>query len=104
MNKLLSILFALSLIYMTSGCVTLRGTNESVWGDGLWIVPTLTGFGAAIFGFKSWKDSHGPFYKEDGTLITDSTPVPIYKIGFFYFSISLVIATILIIFNIVNKR
>jgi len=104
MKKLLFAFFALALIYMTAGCVNFTGTQESIWGDGLWIIPTLTGAGAAIFGYKAWKDSHGPFYNEDGTLITDKTRVPLYKIGFFYFFIALVIATILIITNIVSER
>lgn len=72
--------------------------GASVWSEGTWLVPLFPFVGAVIFGVIAWRKSksgseqqtvHGiKSYKEN---------VPIYKIGQFWFSVILLIATVVII-------
>lgn len=51
------LLFALTCIFFT-GCAKFKGTNTSVWAEGLWIIPTLFVAGIVLLflsGMKSIK-------------------------------------------------
>lgn len=99
------ILFLASI--MLTGCADFADTpGKSVWSEGLWVLPWLTGLGSAIFGIKTYKAANsGSFVRDfNGVVHNSDENVPFYKIGWFYFSVGFLIATIYIIKSVVSNR
>lgn len=84
--------------------------GTSVWGGGLGIIPWLTGIGAVaclVIAYLSSKSNSttqhssggkNPNIPGGGPWTEDNTGnVPFYKLGWFYFSVALAIATIIIV-------
>jgi len=96
MKKLLA--FISVLLFMTS-CSKFHDGGGSVWQGGLWILPILTTLGAAFFGYKAYKSSKGGSNVIEGGAITNKEGgnVPIWQLGYFYFAVGLLIATIVIV-------
>jgi len=99
--------FLLGVNLLTS-CTDFADTpGKSVWSEGTWILPLLTGLSSAFFGWKTYKAStSGSTETNQLTGVTTSSDenVPFYKVGWFYFSVGLLIATIFIIWNTVSNR
>lgn len=93
----------ISTAFVLTGCAKFED-GTSVWADGLWIIPTLTSIGAIIFGVAAYRGSKSnsttriPGAPGQPDQIIDNTGnVPIYKFGQFWFSVALVVATIVIV-------
>lgn len=95
------LLFILSIAFISCGKFS---DGTSVWQEGLWIAPLLTGLGAAWFGvltYLSWRKggTEGYIYDEKGLprWTQDDKRFPIYKASHFWFFAGLLLATIAII-------
>jgi hypothetical protein len=99
--KKLYFLFAPFILFLLS-CGKFHDTGTSVWSEGLWILPWLTGLGAAFFGYKTYKaaTSGSIITHADGTTEESDENVPFYKTGWFYFAAGLLVATIAIILSV----
>lgn len=96
----------ISTAFVLTGCAKFDD-GTSVWSDHLWLVPSLTGLGSIIFGVAAYLSS-----KSNSTTLIPGAPgqpdriedntgnVPIYKHGFFYFSVFLALVTIGIIIGV----
>lgn len=94
MKRLLFSVFV-TLIFLT-GCADFKDTpGKSVWSEGLWIIPVITTlgalaslykFGAAYLKFKDYEGKKKLNY------------------GWLYFSVALIVATIVIIWKVVSER
>ena len=94
MKKL--ILFSLLTVLLMSCGKFSDGT--SVWQDGLIIIPLLTGLGSLIFFYIAWLKSKSGSEQQTPTGYKYSDKnVPLYKIGQFWYSVALAVATIVII-------
>jgi len=92
------ILFALTAMFLTS-CGKFPD-GMSVWADGVFIFPWLTGLAAAFFGWKGYKAHHSSSWiiGPNGERTTrDGGKIPLLKIGWTKFSIALALATLAII-------
>ena len=110
MKKIKQGIFAFLAIalFALTGCTDFADTpGKSVWSEGLWILPWITGLGAAFFGWKTYKSATSGSYEINqvtGVRTDFDENVPFYKIGWFYFSVGLVIATVFIILNVISNR
>lgn len=92
------ILFALTAMFLTSCGKFSDGT--SVWADGLFIIPILTGLGSVWFGYKAWVAHNsgswviGPNGERTNK---EGGKIPFTKIGWTWFSLGLLVATIVIV-------
>ena len=105
--------FLIAIFFLMTGCADFADTpGKSVWSEGLWIVPWLTGLGSAYFFYVAYKGSKsGSFVKvpdpnKPGETIDQESDenVPIYEFGQFYFAVGFLIATIFIIWNTLSNR
>ena len=104
MKKLL--LFSLMAIFLMS-CGKFHDDGTSVWQAGLWIIPVITIIGSIIFGWLTYKSatSGSNTYDSRGAKTgIDGGDVPFYKIGWFYFSAGLFIATIVIVIMVNSDK
>lgn len=102
--KFLSVLMIVIASILLTGCAQFSD-GSSVWQDFMWVIPTMTGIGAVIFGVLAYKSSKSnskwnPNLGRTG----DAGNVPIYKLGYFVFSMILVVATIIIIFMVTGDK
>ena len=90
---------------LLTGCAQFSD-GSSVWQEGLWIIPTVTGLGALLFFYFAYRASRSNSTQQiPGRGKVDNTGnVPIYKTGFFVFSMILVLATIVIIFAVSGDK
>lgn len=106
-NKNISMLLAATLFLFT-GCTDFADTpGKSVWSEGLWLLPWITGLGSAFFFYIAYKSSKSGSNRIDASgKITNEEAgnVPIYEIGQFWFGVGLAIATIFIIWNTISNR
>lgn len=94
-----SIIFLLILAIILSSCGHFHDDPTlSVWAGGLWIIPWVLAVGSAIFFaisiFKSrsgWKQQTKSGYQYG------KEPVPVTKIGQFWFGVALALACIIMI-------
>lgn len=89
------ILFALSAILLM-GCGKFSD-GQSIWAEGLWVLPLLTGLGAIWFWYVTLKaQKSGSNIIDVSGKITDREggKMPLYQIGQFWFAVGLTIATI----------
>jgi hypothetical protein len=104
------LLFASLISLMLVSC-THYADGTSVWSGGLFILPLLTLAGAAIFGYQAYKAHNSgftqqvPIKDETGKIIGGKTiegdeKVPYFKIGQFWFSVALAVATIIIVVKV----
>lgn len=94
-------------LFMLTGCTDFADTpGKSVWSEGLWILPWITGIGSGIFGWMTYKAATSGSYviDEKGVRHDSDENVPFYKIGWFYFAVGLFIATVFIILNVISNR
>ena len=96
--KKLKNLIAILTLSVLAGCSKFSD-GTSVFQGGLWLVPTLTALGAAIFGYQAYKGSKsGSNLIEAGaTTPKEGGNVPIWKFGQFWFSVTLIVATLIIL-------
>lgn len=98
---------AFAILFLT-GCTDFHDApGVSVWSDGLWVLPWLTGLGCAFFAYKTYKSATSGSYSIDqqtGVRTDYDENVPFYKIGWFYFAAGLFIATVFIILNVISNR
>lgn len=80
-------------------------TLLSALGGGLFLIPLLTLAGAVVFGYQAYKAS------KSGSTITDQfgtkesdENVPLWNIGQFWFSVALVVATIVITIMMIGDK
>jgi hypothetical protein len=106
MKRLLSF-FAVIIVSMIAMSCGKFSDGTSVWQQGLWIVPTLTGGGALTFWiltFVEWLKGGTVGWVQKGHewhWTEDDKKFPIYRASFFWFAVGCTIATI-IIFIMVN--
>jgi hypothetical protein len=115
LNVILTVMAAFAIVFLAS-CTDFTDTpGKSVWSEGLWILPWLTGIGSAIFFYQAYKGSKsGSIVKvpdperpnvPGATIDQESDQnVPIYKFGQFYFGVVLLIVTVFIIWNTISNR
>lgn len=106
--------FIIACTFMLVGCTDFADTpGKSVWSEGVWILPWLTGLGSAWFGYVTYRAAtSGSIVKvpdpERGPGATKEVEsdknVPFWEIGQFYFSVGLFIATVFIIWNVLSNR
>lgn len=100
------LLFALVCLTL-GGCANFAGTSQSVWSDGLWILPWLTGIGAVIFlvsaiiGSKSGTEQQ---IRGTGTVYSDENEPFWTSPRCWWFCGILALATIVIIIAVVSSR
>jgi hypothetical protein len=91
-------------MFLVAACCMLLGScghypgGVSVWSMQMWMAPTLTAIGAALSGwaaYRSWKS--GTTVYSDWKYHDEKGRIPLYKIGFFWYSVVLTVATIVII-------
>jgi hypothetical protein len=105
MKKNLKALAVLVAAFIFTSCATFTGTSTSVWSDGLWIIPWLTGIGSLVFlGFAYRSSKSGSVISGPNGEEQSDENVPIYKIGTFWYGITCLIATLLIIWNVVSNK
>lgn len=104
MKKLTFLLLA--AIVFLPGCADFKDTpGKSVWSEGLWILPWLTGLGALAFFIIAYLASKSGSTKQTERGITSSDKnVPIYKVGKFWLGVALAVATLAIIISVINNR
>ena len=100
------LLFVFSICLSLVGCADFADTpGKSVWSEGLWILPWVTGLGSLYFFYTAYvaSKSNSTIRNEKG--VFDNTGnVAIYKIGRFWFGVALAIATIVIIIAVVGSK
>lgn len=95
--KKLTFLTLLCAVFLT-GCADFKDTpGKSVWSEGLWLIPWLTGLGAIAFFAISY------FASKSGST-AGSKSVPIYKIGKFWLGVALTVATIVIVVSVISGK
>lgn len=89
----------LLLSILLFSCGKFSDGGGSVWQQGLWVVPWLTGLGGTWFMYLAYKasKSNSTTQTKDGRIIDNTGNVPIYKLGKFYFACALYLATIIIV-------
>lgn len=92
------LLFAISCLFLAS-CAKFTGTDQSVWSEGMWIIPTLTFTGCVIFAVSAYRSAKsGSRQQLPGGGYTESNEnVPWYKLWQTWFAAALLFATIAII-------
>lgn len=77
-------------------CGHFHGTNVSVWAGGFWLVPWLSGAGAAIFWWLAYRShrSKSEQQQRDGSWKEFDSNVSIWSIGFTYFAVALTVTCI----------
>lgn len=79
--------------------------EPGLFGAGLWIVPTITFIASIFFGVKAWISHTSGSTVQTPTGIVESTQnVPLHEIGFFWFFVVLLAATIGIILWIRSEK
>lgn len=95
-------LFLFAVICLAvAGCGKFRD-GSSVWQDGLWILPWLTTLACLFFGYKTYIDWQSGWQQDpaDGTHTEGKEKLPLYKIPYLYFTLILLVATIVIIWRV----
>lgn len=83
--------------FLLPSCAHFRD-GQSVWAEGLWIIPWLTGLGSVFFFYLAYRSSKSNSEIRTWAYYKDNTGnVPIWGHGFFVFFVGLLIATIAII-------
>lgn len=104
MKKILNTMSFL-LTFMLTSCVNFAGTETSVWSGGLWMIPLITSIGSAIFFYFAYKSStSGSVIQTTQGEEKSDKNVPIYKIGTFWYGVTCLMATLLIILNVISNR
>lgn len=87
----------LLLVFLAAlpSCTQIGDSAHPIYQLNSWIFPSLTLIGAVIFGYKAHKE------KEK---FSKNQPVAIYVFGQFWFSFAFTIATIIIVWNLLNNR
>lgn len=103
MKNFIGFLFAIMMFTLTSCGEHSDGT--SVWGDYLWILPVITGFGALFFAYKAWLASRSGSTKQlpDGTIDKNSGNIDFIKQPYAKYAGILVLVTLVIIW-LVNRE
>jgi len=99
--------FLIACTFMLVGCADFADTpGKSVWSEGMWIIPWLTGVGSVIFFYQAYRGSKSGsnIIKEGRVTDEEGGNVPIYKFGFFWFGVALAVATGLIILNVISEK
>lgn len=118
MRKSIKTLYAslCGMALFLTGCADFKDTpGKSVWSEGLWALPWLTGIASAVFFFIAYKGSKSGSYVKvpdpdrpgvPGAFIEvpDDKNVPIYEFGQFWFGVGLFIATVFIIWNVISNK
>jgi hypothetical protein len=106
-NMKTMILFALCCMFMLSGCANFYGSTQSIWSEGLWILPVISSLAALWFLYVSYKASRsgstGYDYQKHATT-NDNVNIPIYKVAQFKYFLILTLATIGIIIWVYAER
>lgn len=100
-------IFGFIAILFLASCAKISGTDTSVWAEGGWILPWVTGIGSVIFAYQAYKGSKaGSNIVDPNGAVTDKEGgnVPIWKFGQFWFSVALAIATIIIIISFISNK
>lgn len=98
MKKAIWTAFVLTLLL--TGCGQFADGGGSVWQGGLWIIPTVTGLGAAWFWYVTIRAHFSGSNKINAAgFVTNEEGgrMPLYQIGQFWYAVGLTIATIVII-------
>lgn len=95
MKRLYFLLAAFVGTFLTS-CGKFTGTDESVWGDGLIVLPILTALASVVFFYTAFRASKSNSTQQiPGQGTKDNTGnVPIYQSGRFWFGVGFLLATI----------
>lgn len=81
------------LMVVLSSCTQIGDEAHPIYRLNSWVFPLLTSVGAVIFGYKAHKEKEK--FKQ---------PIAIYIFGQFWFSFAFTIATIIIVWNLLNNR
>lgn len=103
MKKVFVFLFAL----VFCSCNNFAGTDQSVFSEGLWIIPTIIFLAAAFFGTKAYQAYNSGSVKYDPVTKTyseSSDKVPFLKIGYTKWAIALLVIGILVMIGINGSR
>ena len=93
------ILLLLSALLFLTGCTDFKDTpGKSVWSEGLWLLPWVTGLGAAACAYK-----FGSAYKKYSDYKKAGNKARL-GYGWAIFAGALVIATIVIIWKVITER
>jgi hypothetical protein len=106
MKKFLLFSFSVLLIFLFTGCAH-YSDGTSVWAGGLWLVPSVTSFGAIAFFIAAYRSSKSGSWKNpqySGGKNVEGGNVPIWEHGFFWFSVACAIATVAIIFMVISDK
>lgn len=83
-------LFTLPLIALgLSSCGNFHGTNQSIWSEGMWLVPLLLFLASAlffVFAFKAHESGSKQQGRYGGHFYNEKTPY--WKIPQFWFSVA----------------
>ena len=96
------LLFLLAAIIFTSCATFADDPTKSVWSEGLWILPWLTGLGSAFFFYQSYRAVKSGSIK--GWKQNADEKFKFYKSGKFWFGIILLAATIVIVLAVIGDR
>ena len=99
--------FLIASVLLLTGCTDFADTpGKSIWSEGLWILPWLTGIGSTIFFYVAYKGSKSGsnIIENGGVTDKEGGNVPIYQFGQFWFGVGLAVATIFIIWNVLSNR
>lgn len=95
-----SIFFLMTMFLVSCGK---HRDGTSVWAGGLWILPVVCLVGSAIFFRLAYKSSKSGSTMNPSFGGGEGGNVPIYKHGFFWFSVVLLVAAAVIAF-VVNAE
>lgn len=97
-------LFLFAVICLAvAGCGKFRD-GSSVWQDGLWILPWIAGLLCLFCGYNTYIDWQSGWQQDDLAGHTEGKKkLPLYKIPYFWFTVILFVATIVIIW-VVNAE
>lgn len=102
-----TVIFFLMACICLTGCVDFKDTpGKSVWSEGMWIIPWLTGLGSLTFFIISFIASRSGWTKQDKEkgITSGNEKIPIYKVGKFWFGVILAVATVVIIIAQISAR
>lgn len=97
---------SIAMILFLTGCGQFADGGGSVWQGGLWVIPTLTLAGAAWFGYRTYVIHYGGSNIIEAGAVTDKEGgnIPIYQLGQFWYSVTLFVATLIIIFMVNSDK
>lgn len=83
------------LLSVLTGCGKFHGTNQSVWSEGMWVVPVLLFGAAGVFGLFAFKaiTSGSEQQGQRGTIYSDKK-VSVWKVPQFWFAVAFTMAAI----------